>query len=300
MPVHYQLHPPTPLLRPFVRYYLNLHMGGNAGGIKQYVLPAKTEEGIFINTGAEAAISLLGKREDDISGNPYCCKLRGAVAEASLRIHLQSELEMFVIAYHPGALHRYFGMPATDIANAYTPAQWVLGTEWEEMGMRIRETQSFAERVQIAENQLLRHFPGNDRQPGSIDLLITQLQKGRMLRVDEMAKSVFLSERQFRRRFMEKVGISASRFASICRLQQVIQTRQKNPAQSWRSLAFEWGYSDQSHLLKDLKNLLGMPGFSQANPQQFLHVEGSNYRLLQEARLERMAGTEQIAKGHRI
>ena len=285
MPVAYQIHAPNPLLKPFVRYYLSLRMG-DLRGAQQFLLPAKTEEGIFINTGNESVITREGKGGGDISGNPFCCKIRGAVAEASLRIHLQIELEMFVIAFHPGGLHKFFGLPATEIANAYTPAQWLLGAEWEEMGIRIRESRNFKERVNLAENQLLRHYPKSELRPGCVDSVVTRIIKGSLFRVEEMARSACLSERQFRRRFMEEVGISPSRFASICRLQQVVQARHKNPLQSWRSLAFEWGYTDQSHLLKDMKSLLGMAGAPDVQPEQYLHVEGSSYRVLQEATLE--------------
>lgn len=279
MPVAYQIHAPNPLLKPFVRYYLNLRMG-ELTGTQQFLLPAKTEEGIFINTGNESVITREGKGGGDISGNPFCCKIRGAVAEASLRIHLQSDLEMFVIAFHPGGLHKFFGLPATEIANAYTPAQWLLGAEWEEMGIRIRETLNFNERVSLAEIQLLRHYSKSEPRPGCVDAVVTRIIKGSLFRVEEMARSVYLSERQFRRRFMEEVGISPSRFASICRLQQVLQSRQKNPAQSWRSLAFEWGYTDQSHLLKDMKTLISGGGNNQTHPPQLLHVGGSSYRVL--------------------
>lgn len=280
MPAAFQIQSPNPLLRPYIRHYLSLRMG-EIKGAQHFLLPAKTEEGIFINTGNESAITREGNAGGDISGNPFCCKIRGAVAQASLRIHLATELEMFVIAFHPGGLHKFFGLPATEIANAYTPAQWVLGAEWEEMGIRIRETRSFAEQVRMAEKQLLSNFPGICDRVTSIEPVMAQLKNGRLLRVEEMARLACLSERQFRRRFMEQVGISPSRFSSICRLQQVVQARRLNPQQSWRSLAFEWGYTDQSHLLRDLKNLLGMPGFNQTQPQHYLFVEGTSYRVLE-------------------
>jgi AraC-like DNA-binding protein len=270
---------PSQVLNPYVRCYIELTMGADRS-MANCLLPAKTEAGLFVNTGPAPAIMREGDDiGGDISGNPFVCKVRGAVSDASLRLQLDGVLSMFVILFHPAAFYQYFSLPAHVIAENYTPAAWVLGPQWEEMGLRVRDAPGFLQRVRIAESYLLSHFPERPLN-SSIQHAIKSPIHRPQTSVLELARGSFLSERQFRRQFLEQVGISPARYLSICRLNKVLEAKQSAPELSWRTLAFEYGYADSAHLLKDMKKLLGTQPSMLTEGDHFLNVQGTQFRLV--------------------
>lgn len=82
-------------------------------------------------------------------------------------------------------------------------------------------------------------------------------------RVGDLASGTGLSERQFRRRFREQVGLSPKELLRIQRIRSCAKTSVTNPGHSWAELAARPGYSDQPHLAREFQRLMGM------SPKQF-------------------------------
>jgi transcriptional regulator GlxA family with amidase domain len=99
--------------------------------------------------------------------------------------------------------------------------------------------------------------------------------------VQEMARSSYLSERQFRRKFMERTGLSPQAFSRISRISLALKMKRNFPLRSWRSVAFDTGYTDQSHFRKEMKLLMGIDHPANETDDQFVHVQGTNFKLLQ-------------------
>lgn len=270
---------PHPALRPYVRCYLHLQMG-QAGQSVQAALPAKTEQAIFVNTGPAPTIWRVEAPGCDISGNPYCCKVRGAISNADLQIDLHGLLHMFVIVFHPGRFADFFGMPAQHISEGYMAAIDVLGKEWENLGERIREETSFEKQTAIAEAMLLKRMPRWTSASGSLDEVIALIRSGAREPVHQLARKAFLCERQFRRQFLQKTGVGPTRFIAICRLQQLILKKKLQPGISWRQLAFEEGYSDQTHLIRDMKKFVSGSESLASIEEHFIDAAGTSFRLI--------------------
>ena len=76
------------------------------------------------------------------------------------------------------------------------------------------------------------------------------------VRVAGLARSLGLGERQLERLFDERVGIGPKSLARIGRVQGLL--RRLGPRTQWSSLAAEMGWSDQAHLVRDLRDLAGL------------------------------------------
>jgi transcriptional regulator GlxA family with amidase domain len=83
-----------------------------------------------------------------------------------------------------------------------------------------------------------------------------------LLSVDEMAKRSFLSVRQFERNFKTYSGFSPKLYSRIIRFQAATQ-QYGNTDKSLTNIAYECGYSDQSHFIHDFKQ------FSGYHPKQY-------------------------------
>jgi AraC-like DNA-binding protein len=76
-----------------------------------------------------------------------------------------------------------------------------------------------------------------------------------MLRIDDLARRVGLSQSALERRFRTVTGTSPKAFASIVRVQHVLRLRAKHG--NFAAIAAEAGYWDQSHFIKDFKQRTG-------------------------------------------
>lgn len=77
-------------------------------------------------------------------------------------------------------------------------------------------------------------------------------------RVSDMAEEAFLSERQFRRKFTELVGITPKSFAAVIRFTSIYtQAYKKRYRLNWAELAHSFEYHDQMHLIKEFKRFTG-------------------------------------------
>ncbi|HRN49284.1 MAG TPA: helix-turn-helix domain-containing protein [Niabella sp.] len=75
---------------------------------------------------------------------------------------------------------------------------------------------------------------------------------------DIEAQPIYLSQRQQERLFRKEVGMSPKHFSSLKRFCCLLKAKKQNENLSWTSLAYEHGYFDQAHLIRDFHFFLGM------------------------------------------
>lgn len=87
-------------------------------------------------------------------------------------------------------------------------------------------------------------------------------QKGQF-RVAEIAEHLGLSMRQLQRRFQDVVGVSPKALARKIRFDEIRKRLMFEPDSSLTDLAYEYGYTDQAHFIRDFKD------FAERTPGEF-------------------------------
>lgn len=111
-------------------------------------------------------------------------------------------------------------------------------------------------RIEMMERFLLRKL-NMDKQP---DLLVAHAlasikQSSGIVRVKDLARSLYISQDAFEKRFRRTVGATPKQYASIIRMRNLIK---KYPSlASLTDAAYEAGYFDQSHFIKDFRLFTG-------------------------------------------
>ena len=82
------------------------------------------------------------------------------------------------------------------------------------------------------------------------------LERGPLLRVEELARRLHVSPRTLERAFRSCIGLTPKHYLRILRLQRLLR-RLEDPAPlpGWAQLALAHGYADQSHLIRDFRAL---------------------------------------------
>lgn len=174
----------------------------------------------------------------------------------------------FAVFLKPLSLWPLFRIPSNIIFNKDYDAEHLLGQGILDLWSELAECETFEDRVLAAERYLM---PFASRARGRT--LITRtaqhmLDRKGAIRIDKIADQARLSVRQYERRFLEEIGLTPKVFARTTRFQQALDAKRFFPGRTWLSIAHEFGYFDQMHLVRDFQRLCGV------TPNNFLDLSG--------------------------
>jgi methylphosphotriester-DNA--protein-cysteine methyltransferase len=81
--------------------------------------------------------------------------------------------------------------------------------------------------------------------------------------LDDLNQKVFVSKRHLQRTFQNKVGYGPKAYSRMLRFCEAIFYLQQNPNARMTSVAYDFGYADQSHFIREFKEFMGQ------NPRKF-------------------------------
>ena len=119
-------------------------------------------------------------------------------------------------------------------------------------------------RIKILEEFLLSLLPEAKARLSVIDeaVEIIDLHKG-SISVETVAEQLKISRRYLEKKFLEKVGVSPKFYARIKRFVSLSKEVAYNENFNWQDIVFEYGFHDQSHLVKEFME------FNQMNPSDY-------------------------------
>ncbi|HKQ96499.1 MAG TPA: helix-turn-helix domain-containing protein, partial [Candidatus Polarisedimenticolia bacterium] len=114
-------------------------------------------------------------------------------------------------------------------------------------------------RVRAAEAALLERLRrARPRQGVSVRPMVAALLRSRgRLKVAELARRAGLSTRQVERRFLDEAGLGAKAMARLVRFQSVLDAAGRGEPIEWAGVAFDGGYADQAHLIREFREFSG-------------------------------------------
>ena len=144
---------------------------------------------------------------------------------------------------------------------AWLPADEVVGlrVDLADLGMkdlrqRLLEARDDAHRLDLTEGALVASMRSPDRDE-AMAWAAERIEAGAT--VGAVQERVGLSPRHFRRRFRERVGLGPKRYGRVRRLQRLL-ARLDPRRPDWAGLAWDVGFSDQAHLIREFRALVGL------------------------------------------
>jgi AraC-like DNA-binding protein len=163
------------------------------------------------------------------------------------------------VGFQPGGLYRFLGIPMNELLSKdVLDGAELLGNETNDVHNRLQEAISFAQMKNIVESFLLKQV-GRLKQTLPIDDVLPLLIKERgLLKIDQLASLACLSIRQFERVFQQRIGLPPKHFSRLVRFSQAWIIKEQQPGISWTKVAYECGYFDQMHLIRDFQEFAGV------------------------------------------
>ncbi len=242
----YREHPPPAHLRAWVQCLWTLDSG--AGALHTHrVLPDGCIDILFEAGGAgTAGISVVG-----MMTRPLLVTHHQGVSFTALR-------------FRPGAAAAFFREPL----HRLTDARVELRELWRESGPllgRLQGAPAAANRLGLLVGELERRLDEASRRGhAGCGFAVRALEAEPDARVRDLCARLGVSRQALARSFREHVGVSPKTLGRVLRLQRALRLLARGAAGNrarWADLALDAGYYDQSHLVAEFKELVGLtPG----------------------------------------
>jgi AraC-like DNA-binding protein len=177
------------------------------------------------------------------------------------------------IKLKPTVLTHLFGLEMHALTDKVVDVPVVLGTRLESLEQSLRLTQDHDEYVNLLNDYFRKLLLAVDYKVSPADQAVDLIfaHKG-MIAVTDMVERTGVGERQLERLFKKYVGLSPKFFARVVRFSTIFQLiQQEDPG--WAGLAYESGYYDQSHFIRNFKAFTGEDpsryGFDEKNMANF-------------------------------
>jgi AraC-like DNA-binding protein len=158
-----------------------------------------------------------------------------------------------MVGFKPWGLSSFFDFNLSELIDDNLNLHDICPIEMRRIEDQIRTKTTDEARIEVIENFLLSLLKPDARDP-LIEHAVHEIlaQKG-MVSVSEMAKAFHLSQKQFTRRFVRTVGAPPKLYAKLARFQHVLTMINDRKAKL-TELAYQAGYFDQSHFIKEIRD----------------------------------------------
>ncbi len=161
------------------------------------------------------------------------------------------------VCFFPGMAHGFFKAPMqtfTDSTILFSEAWSDIATEIEDV---LANENNNEVRVALIQQYLLKRSAASRSDKLITHCLQTIANSPEPVSVKWLTTEMGISQRQLARRFQQAVGLSPMEYISVNRFINSLKHLKKYPAESLTSVAYESGYYDQSHFIRDYKSYTG-------------------------------------------
>lgn len=190
--------------------------------------------------------------------------LRGQLSQ-SHNLIFDGKVDMIAIIFKPAGYQLFFKTPLICFKNQYIDI-----SELEDKGLNylsnaVLQSMDDEKRIHIIESFLLSRL--SSQSTGNferIDFAIRKIGNNIEIDIASLAQGACLGYRHFKRVFTDYAGINPKDFLRVIRFQKSLSILHESPQIEKTKLAYECGFYDHSHMIKDYKSLSGY------NPTGFL------------------------------
>lgn len=254
--MHYQTYIPHPLLSGYVKCYWCLETESSVPLSKERVFPDGCTELIFH----------YGDLFKKYTGNTAAVQPRSFIhgqIRSFIEIEASGKTGIFSVRFHPNGLRAFTPVDISETTGEHVSIHHFWGRAGRELEDKILHAATHAQRVQLIDAFLLGRLKV-DPDDRLIDHCVqTIIQSQGNVSIEELATKMYIGRRQLERRFVAGVGLSPKLLSRITRFQNVLGLIENKQFSSLTQLAYEGGFYDQAHFIKDFREFTGL------NPRQY-------------------------------
>lgn len=240
---------PSHLLQNHVRFY---HYSETRVGSLTLLkpLPARPEQ--FIQFSFQDPYTVIERASGKSEKAPPIV-IVGRQTQRKADVIASGNVVTFTIHFQPTGFYHLFQIPLSEMTNLTLDGRDVIGTEVGLLYEQLCQVDSFQAMVDLAEAFLLKKMRNSHLIHPVQAAAIAILHQRGSTNLSALVSASHLSLRQFERSFTEQVGVPPKLFSRIVRFTHALECKHREPHRRWADIAYEAGYSDQMHLIRDCR-----------------------------------------------
>jgi len=251
--MNYTVYDPSPELRPFIKCFWTLEDERTDKPVRQRVIPDGCMELIF-----HYADPYKQYFEDGSSVLQPRSFIFGQITNF-IEIAPTGTSGIVAARFLPEGLNPFLTIPVTSLENKAVSLSDVFGEKGKTLERKVIAATDNLHRVKLIGEFLLFRLAD----PQTIDSITRAcvkviFQSQGQMDVVQLADRMSINRRNMERRFTSAIGMSPKQLSKVVRLQAAMKMLEQRKFNSLTSLAYENGYYDQAHFIKDFREFTGM------------------------------------------
>lgn len=167
-------------------------------------------------------------------------------------------IHMIDVVFRPYTPKLFFQTPVNLFYNANISVDDLEDIALSDLSKQVSDLPDDDQCIQLIESFLLkRMYSCPEYNLKRMSAAIHEINQNPESDITGLAETCCLSNKQFNRIFTEYIGTHPKEFIRIIRLQRALYTLQNQPTINFAQLAYECGFYDQSHFIKEFKTFSG-------------------------------------------
>ncbi len=181
-----------------------------------------------------------------------------------ISISAHPDSEMFVIQFKPYGAYSYFHFPIYRLNEKIVPAEKLFKIDITRLREEIRIQKTSKDKFRVAETWLNTRFDPSKTAPDALVEVLEKLHKEPAVKYKNIVASYPNTHKHLIGQFKKMIGLTPKQYQRIVRFNEIFNQLNNNDKIVWSQIAYQCGFSDQSHFIKEFRH------FSGFNPQEFI------------------------------
>ncbi len=166
--------------------------------------------------------------------------------------------ETFGVRFRPGMLFPFLRVPLNELTEMSVRLSDIWGVDGAELTGQVLAAKNHRDRMALVETFLIGQWDESYEVNTIVRMAIsTILRTAGRVSVEQLIRDLKISSRQLERNFNQTVGVTPKVFSRIVRFQKIFKVLDSAHSPRFTAVAFECGYYDQAHFIKEFKQFTG-------------------------------------------
>jgi AraC-like DNA-binding protein len=170
------------------------------------------------------------------------------------------------VNFTPLGAHRLLGLPMDSLANRSVPLDQILGRTGRRLEERLAEAPTWEARFDLLDGFFAARLDAARPAAPGVAWAWEELRAtGGCVEVGRLAQELGWSRKHLVARFRQQIGLAPKMVARVFRFHRVVERLRSARAPRWAEIAYDCGYYDQAHLIRDFGEFAG------STPTEYVH-----------------------------
>jgi len=253
-----------PLLKKYIKFFWELHI--ESMQLNHKLIPQRNINLRFNLSETPQFVCQDGKEQ--LLENIYFSGLHDHFCNSHIK--LNGKIDMLGICFFSEGFFPFFRVPISEFKNQMLGADEAGFKLANGLSEQLKEAPDVASRLAILENELVLMLLDGNQIPENFRQIFNALrQSDNSIQIAEFCQRNKIGMRHLERMYNKYVGVSANTYSTLNRFHTSLNQLLTQDYSKLSDLAFDNGYFDQMHFIKDFKRFCG------DTPKRFVHQKNS-------------------------